>query len=102
MRKFRKVRLKEYEINAIKETAKEVFGEKTRVILFGSRVDLTKRGGDIDLYIIPEKKDNLFERELKFKSKLQLKIGERKIDVVISKNPERAIEKVAVENGVEL
>ena len=97
-----RVRLSDYEISAIKETAEEVFGKGTKVFLFGSRVDPTKRGGDIDLYIIPRKRDNLFDRELKFKSKLQLKIGERKIDVVISRDPKRAIEKVALENGVEL
>ena len=97
-----RVRLSDYEILAIKETAKEVFGEGTKVFLFGSRVDPTKRGGDIDLYIIPEERDNLLDRELSFKSKLQLKIGERKIDVILSQDPKRDIEKVALETGVEL
>jgi len=46
----KKVRLTEEEIKAIVETAKEVFGEKVKIWLFGSRVDLNKRGGDIDLY----------------------------------------------------
>jgi predicted nucleotidyltransferase len=97
-----RVRLSDYEILAIKETAKEVFGERTKVFLFGSRVDPTKRGGDIDLYIIPEERNNLLDRELRFKSKLQLKIGERKIDVILSQDPKRDIEKVALETGVEL
>ena len=97
-----KVRLSDREVSAIKETAKDVFGEGTRVILFGSRVDLSRKGGDIDLYIIPADKEDPFEKKLKFLVKLKQKIGDRKIDVVIQRDPERDIEKVAMLTGVEL
>ena len=97
-----KVRLNDREVSAIKETAKDVFGEGTKVILFGSRADLSRRGGDIDLYIIPADKEDPFEKELKFLVKLKQKIGDRKIDVVIQRDPERDIEKVAMLTGVEL
>ncbi len=44
------MRLSDFEIKSIKEVAKKNFGESVKITLFGSRVDDTKRGGDIDLY----------------------------------------------------
>ena len=49
------VRLSEYEIRTIKETAKEIFGNNAKVYIFGSRADLTKKGGDIDIFIETDK-----------------------------------------------
>jgi len=40
---MQKVRLSKEEIKAIKETAEEIFGKRTKVYLFGSRVYLKKR-----------------------------------------------------------
>jgi uncharacterized protein len=45
------MRLHPSEIHLIKSIAHHVFGNGTKVILFGSRVDNTLKGGDIDLYI---------------------------------------------------
>ena len=98
----KKVRLSEYEIKAIKDIATKVFGEGTKVFLFGSRTDPSKKGGDIDLYIVPASKDNLFDKELKFLAKLKLRIGDQKIDVIVQENPNRPIEREAVRTGVEL
>ena len=79
-----KVRLSEgEEIKAIAETAKEIFGENVKIWLFGSRVDLDKRGGDIDLYIETEMEEDILRKKLKFLVKLEKKIGEQKIDVII-------------------
>ena len=97
---MKKVRLSQQEIRAIKETAREIFGKNVKVYLFGSRVYPEKKGGDIDLYIIPENRENLFEKKIKFLSKLKQKIGEQKIGVIIAENLERAIEKVAIKEGV--
>ncbi len=97
-----KVRLSDYEIKAIKETAKEVFGKDTKVFLFGSRTDPHKRGGDIDLYIIPEDKKNIFDKKIDFLVKLKLKIGDQRIDVITQEDPNRPIERIAMETGVEL
>ena len=44
------MRLLDWEKKHIVEIAKQVFGEITKVILFGSRVDDAQRGGDIDLF----------------------------------------------------
>ena len=43
------MRLTEFEINVIKQSARDVFGSDVQFFLFGSRVDDTKKGGDIDL-----------------------------------------------------
>jgi len=39
------MRLTEFEINAIKQCALEIFGENVQVFLFGSRIDITKKRG---------------------------------------------------------
>jgi predicted nucleotidyltransferase len=96
------IRLTEEEIKIIKKLAQECFGEGTEVYLFGSRVYPEKRGGDIDLYIKPVFKDDLFDRKIKFIAKLWEKLGEQKIDIVFEKNLEKAIEKRARQEGIKL
>jgi len=97
------VRLTEEEIKAIVETAKEVFGNDTKVWLFGSRVDLTKRGGDIDLYIETPFKGDILDKKLTFLVKLENKIGEQRIDLIIRKpNADDEIAKIAKTSGVRL
>jgi len=97
-----KIRLTEREIRAIKELAVEVFGEGTRVFLFGSRTDPSKKGGDIDLYVIPAKRDKLFDKYLKYLARLKLTIGDQKIDLILQEDLNRPIEKEALEKGIEL
>ena len=96
------MRLSEDEVMAIKKAFKEVFGEG-EIYLFGSRVDDTKRGGDIDLYIISPIKDfiELRKRKIDFLIKLYEYIGEQKIDIVISRDKKRLIEQEALK-GVKL
>lgn len=96
-----KVRLSEEEIKIIKEAAKEIFGENAKVYIFGSRTDLNKKGGDIDIFIETDKNVSL-EEELKFLAKLEIKGIERKVDLVV-KTPykkEKTIYKTAKETGV--
>ncbi len=73
------------------------------ISLFGSRVDDNKKGGDIDLYIQPntplDAKERL-DKKSKFRIKLQDKIGEQKIDIVISKDKNSSIEKEALRTGI--
>ena len=45
------MRLSADQIEAIKQETAHFFGADARVWLFGSRVDDTARGGDIDLYV---------------------------------------------------
>lgn len=95
----KKVRLTEYEINAIKQSAYEVFGAGVQVFLFGSRVDDLKRGGDIDLYIDADANKD-FQHKVKFLLALEQKIGEQKIDVVFAEDQARAVEQQAINTGV--
>ena len=96
------MRLTMFEITTIQRNAENIFGDRVKVYLFGSRVDDNKKGGDIDLYVIPENKDNFFEKKIKFLSALNSALGEQKIDVVIAKDQTRPIEKQALETGIEL
>jgi len=89
-----KVRLSREEIKAITETAKEVFGKGVKVWLFGSRVDPTKRGGDIDLYIETPVREGLLDKKLTFLVKLEDKIGEQRIDLII--RPPNATDEIAL------
>jgi len=96
------MRLTEYEINSIKKAFKEIF-ESGNIYLFGSRVDDTKRGGDIDLYLVPSKKfDDERERKIKFLIRLDDYIGEQKIDVIMAKDKNRLIEQEALKYGIKL
>ena len=99
---MKKVRLEEWQIKAIKECVKKAFGEGSKVILFGSRTDPKRKGGDIDIYVIPSKTDNLFKREIELRALLLKRLGERKIDIVLRENPDRPIEREAIEKGVEI
>jgi len=98
------MRLTNSEQKSLKETFLEVF-KTGKIYLFGSRTDDSQKGGDIDLYIIldyKEKAETLFDKKIEFLGRLQSKIGEQKIDVIISKDKQRAIEKEAFRTGIEL
>ena len=99
---MKELRLPGWVVKEIVRTAKEVFGKDVAVWLFGSRVNPKARGGDIDLYIeSPEGYDA--EKLLKFLAKLHMRIGNRKVDVVLEpKNSQKDIAKTAKETGVRL
>ena len=98
-----KVRLSEEEIKAIVETAKEIFGKNIKIWLFGSRADLGKRGGDIDLYIETKMEEDILRNKPKFLVKLEEKIGEQKIDVIIKPfDSKDEISLIAKRTGVRL
>ncbi len=100
-----KVRLSEEELRAIKETAYEVFDKDVEIILFGSRLDTNRRGGDIDLSVKTSMTPKEFvEKKFEFIYKLWQRIGQQKIDVVYY-NPEKGelpIHKKALTEGIKL
>jgi len=55
------------EINIIKDKVKTIFRE-TLIYLFGSRTDNSKRGGDIDLYVVSKLSDKLYSKQRKLKN----------------------------------
>jgi len=79
------MRLTERQQKMIRETTLKVFGDTAKVWLFGSRVDDTKKGGDIDLLIEITLTDisTIVRAEIVFLSQLEAKLGEQKIDVLI-------------------
>lgn len=93
------MRLTKYQIESIKETFLEVF-QTGKIYLFGSRVFDEKKGGDIDLYIVTEEKNNLASKRIKFLVKLKKLIGEQKIDIVFQKDTNRIIEQEAIKDGI--
>jgi predicted nucleotidyltransferase len=96
------MRLIQSEINAIKKAFKEIFidGE---IYLFGSRVYDTKKGGDIDLYLVPKQNfEDERKRKIDFQIRLDESIGEQKIDVVMAKDKSRLIEQEALKKGINL
>lgn len=89
----------------IREAARTHFGPQARVWLFGSRVDDTKRGGDIDLLIKPDQaiEDSLLKRKIRFLGQLERALGEQKIDVVIEHaHDPRPMVEIARQTGIEL
>jgi len=96
------MRLSTFEIKTIVQETKNIFGKKSEVYLFGSRVDDNLKGGDIDLYIKPENIVDLHNAKMKFLLKLEDKLGEQKIDIIFEKNLNRDIEHIAIQNGVKL
>jgi predicted nucleotidyltransferase len=96
------VRLTAAEIDAIKTAARETFGPAAVVRLFGSRVHDHLKGGDIDLHVEAGAGDDCFEKRFAMRDFLRAKIGERKIDILISEagRQKRGFERIAVRDGV--
>jgi predicted nucleotidyltransferase len=96
------MRLTVKEKSLITQTFQNIFKQGS-LYLFGSRVDDTKRGGDIDLFIdIPYQlniKEEL-EKKSQFRLKLYEMIGEQKIDIIVSKDKSRSIEKEILRTGI--
>ncbi|WP_395947701.1 hypothetical protein [Caedibacter taeniospiralis] len=101
------MRLSKESVTKIKTCVNVVFGENMRVFLFGSRIDDTKRGGDIDLYLLPknaETVENCFNKKIDLLVALEKVLEEQKIDIVIAKTgaEKRLIDDIALRDGIEL
>jgi len=70
---------------AIKKIIVEIAGEDASVILFGSRTDDNKRGGDVDLLIeLPNIVDNPAWLIARLSAKISRSMGGRRVDVLLS------------------
>jgi predicted nucleotidyltransferase len=76
------------------------FFEKGQVYLFGSRADDSKKGGDIDLYMVVPNLENLMQKKIDFLVAVKREIGNQKIDVVFDRGNNRLIDKIAKKEGV--
>ncbi len=96
------MRLLQQEINDIKTAFQKSFDDG-KIYLFGSRVDDTKKGGDIDLFIELNNKissNEIFNKKSAFRLNLYEKLGEQKIDIIISKDKSRSIEQEIIKTMV--
>ncbi|MCX7074083.1 MAG: nucleotidyltransferase domain-containing protein [Methylococcales bacterium] len=97
------MRLTSYQETIIKKLTAEIFGSDARLMLFGSRVDDTKKGGDIDLYIETTDVDTSFDKKIKLLTALNLALGEQKIDLIVNNfTKEKAIYEIAKQTGIQL
>lgn len=99
------VRLEAWETAEIIRSFTECFEDEDHLWLFGSRVQLNERGGDIDLYIEVMNFDSqkVYDQREGFWIVLQDRLGTQKIDIVIhDPNQELHIYQVARKEGVRL
>ena len=74
----------------------------SKVYLFGSRVDDNKKGGDIDILILADKKLSLKEK-LSISGSFQMRFGEQKIDLVsFTFDEESAFKNYILDQAVEI
>ncbi|WP_136514290.1 nucleotidyltransferase domain-containing protein [Geomonas edaphica] len=94
------MRLKPDEVHAIKTTIRNL-DQDADVFLFGSRVDDSKRGGDIDLLVFSAKLSG-GDAKRAIKKELYKLIGEQKIDIVLAVDATDPFVQLALKTGVKL
>lgn len=85
------MRLHPQQIVVFKQVAAQVFGPGARVLLFGSRTEDDRRGGDIDLYVtgVTLGVEEQLEARLRFLVEVKRQVGEQRIDVVFAPGPDQ-------------
>jgi len=91
------MRITEHEKNAIIDAVVNI-DPNAKIWLFGSRADDGKKGGDIDIGVLSSKVDVM--EEIEIRQKIYDKIGEQKIDLVVSKDGQEAFFKFAITKGI--
>ena len=101
------MRLTAQETTAIHDAVNRHFGDSAEVWLFGSRVENSRKGGDIDLYVETDLTDGdaIFRKRIKLLAELSRPLAERKVDLVVKSRGSQQnlpIYQVARESGVRL
>lgn len=80
------IRLNNTDRHSIIKNFRHYFGKVDHLWLFGSRTDINKHGGDIDLYIETycNDLDLIAQKKIKFLVNLKNDIGDQKIDIIIN------------------
>ena len=76
------MRLNKNQIKTFKRLSLEIFNS-SNIYLFGSRTDDSLRGGDIDIYIQTDKKEDILKSKIRFLREFEKEFGEQKIDLLI-------------------
>ena len=91
------MRLSLKEQQLIKQTIYHL-DQNAKIYLFGSRVDDSKKWGDIDLLVFSTRLGFTEQRQIKIK--LYEQIGEQKIDLIIAKDTSKPFIQLALEEAV--
>ena len=97
------MRLSPESISIIVQTVKAQLGEEAQVRLFGSRLDDSAKGGDIDLHIsVGKPLPNLVWEGAQLATKLERLLEGRKVDVrlIDASQSVQAIDHIALKEGV--
>ena len=96
------MRLMEIEIQTIKQVIHEYISD-AKIILFGSRVDENKKGGDIDLLVQTNMQVTLKEK-IKILTSLELNGILRQVDLIVQTptTKKTSIIETALKEGIEL
>jgi len=95
------MRISNYLKNEIKQACKNAFGE-CELILFGSRADDSKKGGDFDIAIVKDTDQKSFKNaKVKFFKYLLLKDLDLPIDLILY-NKANELLKNEINQGVKL
>ena len=80
-----KMRIADQQRQAIRQAVTEIFGENAVVIVFGSRVDDSLKGGDVDLLVeLPTAIENPAWLAAKLSAKVSRLMAGRHVDVLLS------------------
>nr|VFK50858.1 MAG: hypothetical protein BECKTC1821D_GA0114238_11206 [Candidatus Kentron sp. TC]VFK64034.1 MAG: hypothetical protein BECKTC1821F_GA0114240_11135 [Candidatus Kentron sp. TC] len=99
------MRLTDRQRRVIRDAARQAFGPGASVRLFGSRLDDSRKGGDIDLLVeTPTLVEDAGLAAARMSARIQMQLGERKIDILYlspdcSPSP---IHRAALERGIRL
>jgi len=94
------MRLSFKEKQIIQTTIYKYFTNKVKIFIFGSRIDISKKGGDIDIYILQEADEDTTYKRILTKVKLQEQLY-KPIDLIVSKKIKTQIDIEGLK-GVEL
>lgn len=95
------MRLTPRQIETVRTLVRTAMGEGSRIWLFGSRVDDRRRGGDVDLYVEPERAPALME-EARCRGRLADEL-DLAVDLVVAREGRtRPIDLIARATGVPL
>ena len=93
------MRLQRGEINIIVQSVRAL-DNRAQIVLFGSRADDGKKGGDIDLLVISSKLN--YSDGLSIRQKIFQKMDEQQIHLLICKSPNDPFSRIAYREGVKL
>ena len=93
------MRLSKREIEVILQVAEDIYGTDVKVYLFGSRVDDSRRGGDIDLLVwTTSEKKGILDR-VRMAARIKSLIGDQKIDIIGDYEDNQVVQE-ALKNGI--